>query len=49
VQAIAFAGPPMAALIVIYSFVLWPLRRKPVADRKSPIAELSSIESRDTL
>ena len=26
VQAIAFAGPPMAALMVIYSFVLWPLK-----------------------
>jgi hypothetical protein len=28
VQAVAFAGLPMAALMVIYSFVLWPLRPK---------------------
>ncbi len=35
-QAVLLAGPPMAALIGIYSFVLWPLRPKPklaAADR----------------
>jgi hypothetical protein len=28
-QAIFLAGPPMAALLLIYSLVLWPLRRAP--------------------
>lgn len=37
-QAIAFAGPPMAALMVIYSFVLWPLKPK-AADSRLRIAD----------
>jgi len=48
VQAIAFAGPPMAALIAIYSFVLWPVRRSPIADRKSHTAKQAlSVETGD--
>jgi len=28
-KAIAFAGPPLGALIALYSVVLWPLNPKP--------------------
>jgi hypothetical protein len=38
----------MAALIVIYSFVLWPLRKSPIADRKSHTAKQAlSVETSD--
>ena len=30
-QAVFLAGPPMAALIALYGFVVWPLKKKQVA------------------
>ena len=36
-QAIAFAGPPMAVLILLYGLVIWPLK-PPAADSQLQIA-----------